>query len=295
MRLQPELIIATLLFACSAPKANESSTTNIIGTDDPNPGPAPLENDSVSYVGYIYKFDDNGLFYTDLYFVDDFNYDLYDQVKNTGDSIVYEGEETKRIMIPVNKTGKYFNLTGMARINIYSRENRLVTTGSLKQIEYVEDVIEGKFVAVFEAENPSVPDYAFCIGNSNSEPSTIQYTVIEDEQLKSTLIGHLQLDSNRIWNITHYKIEGSETTYSTLSADTSAFIVETVGDVTETLYKSSSSETIGELTIISKEINGRPLLLIACGLPESDITWTSLLVFDGTAYQPARHHRLRRL
>ncbi len=47
----------------------------------------------------------------------------------------------------------YFNFTGLSRINIFNSKNQIIATGKFKQVEFVTDMIESKFVAVFDVSD----------------------------------------------------------------------------------------------------------------------------------------------
>ncbi|MBX2897984.1 MAG: hypothetical protein KF763_21255 [Cyclobacteriaceae bacterium] len=292
MRLRYELLTLIVLIGCSKPKTNE---VHSIDTDTTDNIAADFlideKNDTLSYVGYIGKFEDNSSFYTDLYFVDNFDYDLYDEITKLGNQPIFKDEETQRTRIEIEKAGQYFNLTGLTAIDIYNKENVKLTTGRLSHIEYVEDMIESSFVAVFQVDDPDIFDFLFCVGNSTEDLTKIDFSSHKDEKLKSELIDLLKLNINHIWRIEHYKLS-DQTIYSTLSADTTAYIIETINNGHKTLYKSKSSETINSLNVISKKINGRPILLTECAMPETDMMWNSVLIFNGTDYEPSKNHRI---
>lgn len=293
MRLQYGLFSLIFLIGCSKPKTNENQSTNedtvkYIETDLS----IETQKDTLSYIGYIGKFEDNNSFYTDLYFVDNFNYDLYDEVTKSGDQIIFKDEEIQRTKMEIDKVGQYFNMTGLNTIDIYNSNNQKLTTGQLSHIEYVEDMIESRFVAVFQVDNPHISDPLFCIGNSDDDLTKIDFSSYEDQKLKSDLNDFLKLNTDHIWSIGHYRLDNQ--VISIVSADTTTYIIETKDNSHKTLYKSKSNEAIHGLTAISKKINGRQILLAECGMPESDMMWTSVLIFNGTQYEPRRDHRISR-
>jgi hypothetical protein len=294
MRLRYEVLILTVLIGCTKPKEDKNQL--ISNAKSPSVPTEPLiknQEDSLSYVDYIKRFDDNKLFYTDLYFVDNFNYDHYGAISKMGDEVIFKDDETKRTRMEVEKVGQYFNLSGLRNIDIYNKQNVKLTSGQLSHIEYVEDVIESKFVAVFQVINPLISDPLFCVGNSNKDLTKIDVSLHKDEKLKSELIDLLKLNIAHIWKIQHYKLN-DQIIYSTVSADTTAYIIETKNNVHITLYKSKASETINSLDVLSMEINGRPLLLAECAMPETDMMWNSVLIFNRTDYEPIRNHRINR-
>jgi hypothetical protein len=152
-------------------------------------------------------------------------------------------------------------------------------------------MLESKFVAVFQVYDPNITDQLFCVGNSNTDLTKIDIIPYKNEELNSELIDLLKLNIDQIWNIEHYKLN-DQAIYSTVSADTTAYIIETMNNTHQTLYRSKSSETINSLDVISKKINGRPILLTECALPETDVMWSSVLIFNGIDYEPSKNHRV---
>ncbi|MCZ8217684.1 MAG: hypothetical protein O9262_15680, partial [Cyclobacteriaceae bacterium] len=172
-------------------------------------------------------------------------------------------------------------------------KNEKLTTGELSHIEYFEDVIEGRFVAVFRVKDPNISDHLFCIGNTNSELTKMEFTSYDDENMNSNLTDFLKIGFNNILRIKHYMLDNT-TIFSTVSADTTAYVIETLNGNHTTLYKSKSSEMINALFAVSRKISGRPILMTKSGIPETDMTWTSVLIFNGKAYEASSGHRISR-
>lgn len=293
MKLQFVLLTFIVLTSCSNPKAIQDQTKNVDKVDDENKPLVDTQNDTLSYIGFIDKFEDNNTFYTDLYFIDDFNYDLYNKITKMDGEVVFKEDDITRTKFEIDKVGQYFNLTGLKNIDIYNIKNEKLTTGELSHIEYLEDVIEGRFVAVFRVKDPSISDHLFCIGNTNGELTKMEITSYDDENLNSDLTDFLKIGSDNIWRIKHYKLD-NETIYSTVSADTTAYVIEILNGSHTTLYKSKSTERINALFAVSGKINGRPILMTNSGMPETDMTWTSVLIFNGKAYEASSDHRISR-
>lgn len=274
------LIVIIILLGCSKPDTVDSNSVDDV-------------TDSLTYVGYIQKFDDNNTFYIDLNFVNNFDYNDYEKVADLGDLEIFKDEETKRTRLPLVKAGEYFDLTGLDQIEIFSKNCKKIATGKLSHIEYIEDFIESRFVGAYEVDNPNISDYMFCMSGSN-DLTTLSYSEVDDVQLKSTLVHALNLNLDRIWNTLSYKFNDSGNIYTAISADTTAFIVETIADQQKILYRSKASEVINSLVIISKEINAHPILLINSAMPETDMTWTSVLTFNGSEYLASEGWRIRK-
>jgi hypothetical protein len=155
----------------------------------------------------------------------------------------------------------------------------------------VEDEIENKFVAVFNVENPHIVDPDFCIGNLKGHLSKIEFTSYTDEALKIELADFLGINAEHVWRTNHYKLDNR--IISTVSADTTAYIIQTAENSHKTLYKSDYSETIYGLTVVTSSINGQPIFLTSCGMPDTDMTWSSVLIFNGEEYEVNSDSRIR--
>lgn len=298
MKILNYLLIALTVFsACSSPRKpnnldrNKNTVSDITETASINTDSA----DTLCYIDYIRKFEDNCTFYTDLYFDSSAIGIELEMIENMGDSVIYKGEpDTKRTRIPIEKAGKYFNLTGLNRINLYNKDNQIITTGTLSHIEYFENMITSQFIAVFTVDNPNISDFQYCMSSTMKNFTPTKYLSITNPGLTSTLIDYLHLKPDEYMIVNHYQVFKSGTIYSTVSSDTTAYIIESSGDKINVLYKSKSREAIIGLVIISKDINSRPILLIHSGLPRSDVTWSSLLIFNGSEYERDRDHRINK-
>lgn len=281
-------ILFLLLMSCSKPAADYRGSDDTVVTR--GDGLEKGVNDTLSYVGHISKFDDDELFYTDLLFVEGFDYDRYQELTNSSGDVEFEGSDFKRVKMLIGEIGQYFDLTGLGRIDVYNKNGTKLTAGRLSHIEYVEDLIEGRFVAVFEVDDPDVSDPVFCVGNPKSKLSEIDIVDYDDEELELELISSLNLDVDRVWHHEHYKV--GNLAISTVSADTTAYVVEILNDLQLVLYKSDRSEVIDDMTIIPWYVNGRPIVLTSCSMPETDILWTSVLVFNGSEYDVRDSQRI---
>lgn len=295
VRLMLGATYMALILACLTACGNRNQKIDLppatpVHADEPDLTLSGVE-DTVVYIGFIDKFDDNNTFWTDLYFVNGFNYDEYDQVRKLADSVVFADDEITRKRITLKKGRKYFDLSALTRISIYDKHNALRTTGRLKHIEYVEDVIEDRFVAVYDAENPGLSEYSFCVGNSVERWEGKTFLEIQDTSLDSSAAEVLEISPSQLLFIHHYR---SDSVFSALSTDTKAYILEYNEGVWQTLYTSDSDETLYGLVVLPKVVEGKPLVLASCGMPETDATWNSLLVYNGSRYKVANRQRLSR-
>ena len=118
MKHQYVLLLFIGIISCSKNKSDDNQLTINETSDIPTTISETIKNeDTISYVGFIKKFEDNNTFYTDLYFAGDDNYNLYIEISKMPDSIVFEDDENYRKLINLETARKYFNLTGIQKIN----------------------------------------------------------------------------------------------------------------------------------------------------------------------------------
>lgn len=262
-----------IVFACSMCMA--SSTIQPSEIDE-----SKKQGTSQVYIDRVYKFEDNNTFYVDE----------RDALIATAEEEIFSGDDVTRTLIP-ERVRSLFQLQGLSNITIYNKENVKLTKGKYSHIEYVQDLIEDKFVAVFEVEDPEIEGFVFCVGDQKKDLTPITYTEYTDEKLNVSLVNYLKKSNSAVGTTKHYKF--NQSIYSAISLDTTAYIVETIGQNYKTLYTSKHSETISNLTIISKNANNKPVLLAECGQPDTDMMWTSVLTFNGTKYQPVKNHLIK--
>lgn len=285
-------IMAVLIASCNVPKIQNPSTevgktltTQLIPVDQSKEPPC--------YIDFIEKFEGTNELYTHLYFQESFDYSQYEKVLKLGDSLIYKDDEIKRTRIPMREATKYFDLSGLETIEIFDSNHNKINEGKLKRIELLEDLIESQFVAVFTLNDMNDGDQLYCVGNRNwIFTEDLSFSPMLNEVLTQAIINRFDLDKETIWNIQHYESRSMATTYSVVSADTTAFIIEVTDSSHKVLYKSKTSESINDLVIIPTTINGHPLLLAKCGMPETDMSWTSLLTYKGEQYEVTKHNRL---
>lgn len=248
------------------------------------------EPDTLTYIGFVERFPDDDLFYTDLFFVDNFDTEFYNRIISVQRKVGVTHGEITRTRLALAEFGKYFKLSGIERIDIYDSSSQQLTSGTFSHIEYVEDLIEGRFVAVFEVDDPKIRQPLFCVGNGPDTLQRIDFSPFLDGNLNFQLVDFLQLDLSRDYGIEHYNLDGK--TISTVWVDTTAYIIESNGRSMEVLYKSKSSEHISRVAAISPKINGREILLVEFGMPETDFLWSSVLVFNGKEYEVSTDRRI---
>jgi len=281
-----------VLTCCSSPSTTDSKETK----DSLTTGillAQPSPDDSIGYIGFVQKFQESDEFYTDIYFKDPYDYRNYEDVAKLVDSVIFQDDETKRSRIPFEYANQYFDLSGIGTIEIFSSSGNLLTTGELTRIELFDDMITSGFVAVYKLVDPKISDFSYCIGNNKWQlDQTQSYAAFSSEELSSSINKMLNLQDKQLWEMEHFRLMPTNESYSVISADTTAFIVETMNDKMTVLYSSDYSESINAIVILPIRINDKPILLANCTVPETDSDWTILLTFDGKEYKDNKRCRI---
>ena len=290
-------LLLLLLFAgCSNPSSHDQAVTDSVSvevtTEQPAAPPAAsvIETaDSLSYIGFINKFYNSSDFYVDLFFKEGKGYDI-EKIRKMANQVIASTDEMKRSQLPIEKAMQYLELDGLREIKVYSKDNQLVATGTLTSVEYYEDMIEGSLVAVFTLDHPDISDFSYCIGNLQGELTSVKVVPYKGDEVRFKIAEHLGLDPEKMMDEKHYKEIESGEVYSVFRVHENYYIVGTTDEKISLLYKGEPNEVIFDLVIVPKLFNGRPLLLTSCGMDETDMTWNSLLKFNGTEYEVSRNN-----
>jgi hypothetical protein len=248
--------------------------------------------DSSTYIGLVSDFEGTGELYTDLYFQKTFEFGLYDELRKKSDSLVYQDEEIKRWRVPMPLVFQYFDMRGLQKIGLFDSTNTYVGSATFRRAELFEDFIEGRFIAVFKADGKitGTPVYGISHGDLKLEDS--RYTPIKNDTLNAQVLAFLDINRERLWKVEHFSVNPPGKVHSLVSADTTSYLVEKTSGDLRYLYKSRYSEMIDDLVFVPVNINGRPAFLTRSSMPETDMTWSSLLVFNKTQYEVTDNGRV---
>lgn len=244
-------------------------------------GNLPAAPDATAYIGYVNEIEETGELYTEIFFNESFDYDHFDEVTQLADSVVFQNDEIKCSRMKLSVAARYFDLRGLASLDLFDAKGHYVTSATISQVVYVEDMIEGFFVAMLEPADKTDKKIAYCASRGKL-PATraIRWELIDDPE--NTAILRKQFASRKPNEIIHYRTNDNAV-FSVVSSDTTAAVIEQTNGKHTLLYSSPTSEYIHSLLAVGA-YNGRPLLLAQCGMPDTDMTWTALFAFDGQAY-----------
>ena len=146
------------------PQSTEAETVQSLPDDNLSLDTTIIVPDSSLYIGEISTFRESGELYTPVYFHANVVTDgLFDALQKQTDSVIYEDIELRRSRVPESVARSYFNLSGLDTISVYE-DARHAGNARFVRMEYFQDVIESKFIAVFKplggSALPQQPDYA---------------------------------------------------------------------------------------------------------------------------------------
>jgi hypothetical protein len=281
----------TLLLACQQTKQLESVASDNIAApqDDAYHGAA---NDSVSFIGFVYQFEETGELYTDLYFRDTFTYTSCDSIAALKDTLVFSNSEMTRFAFPGNAAKKIFDHSGLNDLEIFNARNEKVASASIRRTELIEDMIESYFIALIEPDQRGVlSEVSYCIGNRKWPMENLIAARIDSDSL-DRIVGRLTgYTDGAPENVAHYSAGKIKGYYSVINHMKTTTIIYSTPTGSTTLYH-AEGETILKTVFIPKTHHGQPILLIRAGAPETDMLWTAVLIFDGTTYRTAPRGRV---
>src|SRR5688572_11691391 len=300
MRLSITCSLIMMMSACTQQKetttetkADSTQTSQEILRD-----PIQLQNDTSIFISSIIPFDETREFYTPVYTLDNLEEGAWESIATKLDSVVYVGDdETKRTRLPLNIAKQYFNLSGLNRISLYNQVGNRITDATLVRIEYLEDLIESQYVAVFKPTIPSAftSDVYYCITASADSLKTISvgYKELTDTNLTAKLFQRFKIDSTKVWEINHLQFLRDNSIWTAIALDQGSFLIETKGNESTILYQSNEDYSIMEVMLVHIEINTKPVLLVTFGKNETDWIWTSLMVYSSKGYEVVNSSRIR--
>jgi hypothetical protein len=291
-----------IFYSCSGKRSNETNekivtTTEIDKSNSKEANTIIFDpHDSLSFIDFALKFDSDKTneIYVELYFKKNLSVDevLYDKITKSGDSLIYEDEMIRRTRIPLNIAAKYFDFSGLEPLSVYDAENNFLSKAHFKRVEFLNQPIAPGFIAVFETEKHIDADIQYCIGNLNDKLTPAIYKSYEDSVLTNSIVQKFEIKHLYPIEGTHYKKDDSDYTLTVINSDTTSCFVEKTDNDIAVIYSSTQMEHINKIVFIPIIINKKPIILVESFLPESDMSWNSLFIFDGKQYQIKESQRI---
>ena len=250
------------------------------------------QNDSTFTIGFVndFTFESDNEFYVNLQFkVDIEGINEYLKLAEEADSIIYADEENIRTRIPSDIAEHYFEFSGLEQLNIYSTDHELISTENIKRVEYHNQNLDSKFIAVFNSDKLEKGKLYYYVGNK--EISRYEVASFEDQELTEKITNNFEADFTNYQSVTHYK-QPNGSIISVLNSDRIVYIIESFNDESRIIYQSDEPAKIVEIIILPLLRNDRPVLLTKVGIPETDNVRESLLVYNGVQYVANSKQRL---
>lgn len=292
MKIGSLIILTLLIGSCNA---------NFTFNDDKNHEMNSSEDfdslDSKSYIGFInqFYFQESNEFYIELYFKEaGIDYGGIIEIASTQDSIIYFDDENQRNRIPDSIARLKFELSGLNTLTLFDENHHNLTEAQFVRVEYLEQNIYSVFIAVYRVDNKlNIEKGKYCIGNfSESMASPNEYLPFTDSILTQEIATQLNFSHDYKLKGFHFQKNSGESVLSIINYDDNVQIVEKIQNEYKSLYKIENQENITEVLLLPILRNDRPILLTKNLLPESDIEWQSILVFDGQNYKPTEKQRI---
>lgn len=285
------LFLTLLLFSCNNSKSKDKENVNTTSSQESSLFDS-IDNET--YIGFVNKFyfQKTDEFYIELYSKGhDFD---FEKISKLADSVIYKDDENKRSRIPLSIASKVFDFKGIKELTLYDKKNKELTKAHFIRVEFLEGNISSYFTAVYKTDKPKSLDNAvYCIGNLNENLTKANYTEYEDSMKTNEIINSLNLTYKYNLESKHYQDNITKTTTSVINLDTIAQIIEKSNSDYNCIYKSTENENIFELFFVPIIRNSKPILLTKSWILDTDETWNTVLVYDGTKYKPTDNQRIK--
>ena len=291
--MKNHLIIATLILVLMQLSCNNSKTKDNVSNSTSEQINLFDSLDSNTYIGFVnkYYFQKTDEFYIELYSKG--NNLNFEKVSELADSVIYKDDENVRSRIPLNVASKEFDFSGIRDLTLFDKNHNELTKAHFVRVELLDGNISSYFTAVYKVENPRLLEKAvYCIGNLNEKLTNISYIEFNDSLLTAEIANKLTLTHTYNLEGKHYIDKTNNVSISVINLDSTAQIIEKLNSDYNCVYKSAELEQISELVFIPIIKNSKPILLKRSGVPESDIEWNSVLVYDGAKYITTEKQRI---
>ena len=305
MRILMALGLISLAIACAHKDASlvklsgyAANSQNFL--DDGLPDKAAA--DSTYYIGYVDYFPETREFYTALFYRDGHEYPDEDLLESRLDSVILWDGDWGRERLPMEEAKKMLLLTGLDSLSVFNRRHELICHCPLTRVEYLWNGLESYFIAVFSSDGEAFEQTEELYGISGHFPLKNR-TLFSAEEVTDPVYNEfvrrkLQINTAVQWDMRHYRILPSETTYSVISSNEletdqiTSYLAFSEGSDVRILNEELNNFHFLNILPVPVHMNGKPLLLISAGYPSSDVLWDYLAGFDGVRYEAIDYNRI---
>jgi hypothetical protein len=280
-----------MLFSCNNSKHTNKETVYSSASQKINLFDS---NDNNTYIGFVNKFyfQKTNEFFIELYSKsNDIN---FEKMSKLADSVIYKDDENIRRRIPLSIASKVFDFRGIKVLTLYDEKHNELTKAHFIRVELLDGNINSYTTAVYKTDKPNSLDNAvYCIGNLKAKLTKANYTEFMDTLMTNEIIKKLNFTHNYNLESRHYINKEKNTTFSVINLDSTTQIVEKLNTDYNCVYKSSEREQIFKIVFISITKNSKPILLTKSVVPDTDVEWNSVFVYDGTKYKLTEKQKIR--
>lgn len=286
LRIQEFLFIVLILQGCQTQENNHDTVAT-----------SQYRSDLI-YFGDLNYLPETGEFSTSIYLYPHYQTLSIDSLLQLTDSTIFEDRTIRRRNFPAHLARRYFLIFDLDSLSIYDLDHRFVSKAYLQRIEFFENSVDRKFVAVFrparELANPEAEYY--CVANRNPELLIKGFAskTIVDESLDEFILHQLNIDTYSGATVTNLEVEPFDITYSVVNNSDGSMITELKQNNFRILKRINSTFRIERILPLPYEVNGRPLLLASLSKPKVAGQTTSLFVCnDIDEYRILSFNRLK--
>ena len=258
--------------------------------------------DSTFYIGYVDYFPETREFYTALFYRDGHEYPDEDVLESRLDSVIVWDTDWGRERLPMEEAKKMLLLSGLDTLSVFNRGHELICRCPLTRVEYLWNGLESYFIAVFSSDGKPFEQTEELYGISGHFPLKDR-TLFSAEEMTDPVYNEfitrkLHISTDVQWDMRHYRIVPSESTYSVISSnemetdEIMSYLALSEGGEVRILNEELNNFHFLNILPLPVHMNGKPLLLISAGYPSSDVLWDYLAGFDGVRYEAIDYNRI---
>ncbi|HEY0741665.1 MAG TPA: hypothetical protein VGD40_09385 [Chryseosolibacter sp.] len=288
------------LLSCSTskqelPGSSIRTDTSLVGSvlaDASVFDPILRKEGSTMFIGETGYHAETNEFYGQVYYIaDSVDETFFEDMMLEHDSTVFESDDLTRTRLRMDVAKANFNLAGLDTITVFNAKGHKICTAVLTRVEYLNDLVEGSYTAVFKPETKIViqdePLYCTSQGKTSFTERARQWQEVIGAEADQQLLKIFALSSEQVSKISHLQFKDDNTTYSSVSAHSgaSSMLVETKDGKSVALMKLDEGYSLSKLQPVHFSYHDRPVFLSAIMPNETDGYFEVLIAFDGAKYE----------
>ena len=232
--------------------------------------------ETAPYVGIINSFYESDDYYIDLYYAEGFSDDTPNLLAENHGEIIYQGQEMTRTNVPYEIAKNHLEIEFLDTMYVFNERQELIDSISLQNIEYLDAMIESKYIASYS--HPTKLEGKIAISKSpdlkdfNKSPSF--------KEIENTLIKDLKLNIETLNIGKAFKLYHKGDTFNVFSFSDKEYNHQILllknGVVTDKIFE-YYIDRIQPVPIASDD---KIYYNVSSFVPDTDNSWTQLLGID---------------